>query len=598
MDKETLKQEYEKFKEALDITINEVKALEDRHSYLEDERIIAQASIITAKRNKNEDEKNKAEDYLNTIDSQLAGIKEDLFNKKERVEVLKVRINMRVEALKENPQVAEELNTEMSNGYEARLDELRDEEEHLIEEKDRMENLKELTEKDPVIANSLNEIILKTATLNKIKKDLEKIGFMEEGSGIYSDQEKAGPLVKAGSKIHLEIKDIKAKLMEYAKQNNIDLTEKDIENLTNRMFVQDEKGKVDLNTTVDMNIPNVNRRIMSCENDINTNLEGMRDLAREQRQNEQNASRQPSTVYQYREQPSVEPQRTTTFRQAQPYEQSLVVTGNEPKWYQFIQRFKNWRMARNENTRNKEDMEINAAIDKEERLEELKNAAEERPELKRSLQYLLDIKKKITDRKATKSAKLSTYLLVGGTGALIAGAPFAVAAAAPAAIAGIAGTTLGSIVYGTTFAGVGAMAGTAISAGINTIRGAVKAVKNYQDSRIINSRVNGILNYATREGLNITKSEIQDFLRGNDPEKVKEIIDANIKEYRVEREKKDRSFEARFGYSPTIQRQVVRQQTPQRNNFRDNLRYNSSNVNTNTRITVERNERNSNDMER
>ena len=68
MDKETLKQEYESFKKDLSNTISEVKALEDKHSYLEDERIVAQAAIITAKRNKNEDEKNKAEEYLNDIE--------------------------------------------------------------------------------------------------------------------------------------------------------------------------------------------------------------------------------------------------------------------------------------------------------------------------------------------------------------------------------------------------------------------------------------------------------------------------------------------------------------------------------------------------
>ncbi len=126
----------------------------------------------------------------------------------------------------------------------------------------------------------------------------------------------------------------------------------------------------------------------------------------------------------------------------------------------------------------------------------------------------------------------------------------------------------------------------------------VKSVKNYQDSRIINGKINSIMNYAEREGLNITKSEIQDVLRGYEPERLKEIIDANILEYRAEREQKDRKFETKYGYSPSVQRQATSKQVPQRNTFRDGIRYASSSQNTNYRANSQRQERNSNEMER
>ncbi len=419
MDIQTMKREYSKFKEALEKTVNKVNELENKHSYLEDERIIAKASIITAKRNKDENAKNNAEEYLKKIDAELEQIKDDLFYEKEKVEILKVRVNMRIDAMKENPQVAQELNSEMSKVHEERLEELDKEEEELFDKKDRMEEFKKLANGNPEMADSLRKVIITTATLKDLEKDLQGLKVQIEGGAMYKDPDKANAIMQLISQAKEEISNNKAKLMEYIKENNLSITEKDIDALADMAFVQDEKGKVDVENTVDMATPSINREIMSRENARETNLRGMEEIAKAQRGEIQNVPRQPSTVFQYEQGPLQMPQERNSYQPAQTYEQSLVPIGNAPRWYQFIQRFRNWRNEKKEIARSKEDNEINAAIDKEERLEELKQAVEERPELKRSLQYLLDVKSKIADRKNEKSTKLSKYLLVGGTGALL-----------------------------------------------------------------------------------------------------------------------------------------------------------------------------------
>ncbi|MEI3402326.1 MAG: hypothetical protein V8R51_08570 [Clostridia bacterium] len=126
----------------------------------------------------------------------------------------------------------------------------------------------------------------------------------------------------------------KQSLMDYIQKNNLNITEKDIDSLTSHSPVINGKGELDLDTTINKDISKLNRQIKGYEKSINHCTIAPKVLAHSVKPT--NAP-QPSTI----EQPPSKPE---------PPEQKT-------KWYQFIQRFKNWK-EKEQKTRNQRHYQV------------------------------------------------------------------------------------------------------------------------------------------------------------------------------------------------------------------------------------------------
>lgn len=79
-----------------------------------------------------------------------------------------------------------------------------------------------------------------------------------------------------------------------------------------------------------------------------------------------------------------------------------MVPQNDIRWYQFIQRFKNWRAEKKykkaEMIKNQKLAYLNEYLRKVESLEKLKQLIDEKPEVKKSLETALEAGKKANKR--------------------------------------------------------------------------------------------------------------------------------------------------------------------------------------------------------
>lgn len=74
----------------------------------------------------------------------------------------------------------------------------------------------------------------------------------------------------------------KSSLMHYITIKNLNITEKDIDDLAEKNFVENQKGDIDTKVTIDKHIANINRQINSCENSIADNMIKTNDIGREE----------------------------------------------------------------------------------------------------------------------------------------------------------------------------------------------------------------------------------------------------------------------------------------------------------------------------
>lgn len=175
MDLETLNKEYIQLKEELQKVYKEIEFMENRSNDLADDKIIAKANLIVAKRKSDIEAQRTAEEEITRIDSEIKSIKENLFYKKEELGILQVKINVRVEELKKNSQFKEIIKEEMLQKCNDKLSQYEEEKEELLEKKDRVINLKQIITKHPVLNNNLKKILQNTMMIKDLKQELESI---------------------------------------------------------------------------------------------------------------------------------------------------------------------------------------------------------------------------------------------------------------------------------------------------------------------------------------------------------------------------------------------------------------------------------------
>ena len=198
-----------------------------------------------------------------------------------------------------------------------RLEDIKKEKAELIDKKDKVEQIKQLTTEHPALANNLKGMISAYKTAENLKKELKSLEY-SAGNGIiaYTDPTRANEiktnlLPDAESKMETN----KTHFMDYIQKNKLDITEKDVNELVEKGAVNKD-GKVDLETTFVKRTSGLNRQIKGLDKSINDYTYAMGGAEKRQQSPEQQGSAQEQE--------------------------------EKPKWFQFIKRFKAWRERRNQ----------------------------------------------------------------------------------------------------------------------------------------------------------------------------------------------------------------------------------------------------------
>ena len=528
-------------------------ALENRLSELFKERVIVEAAIKTAEQNKNKNSKNGYETWLKYIDDEIRNVKQEVLSIRENVYIAQRKMNARVQELFKKPETSKQLEEELDNGYNNKIYEHEKEQDELLEKRERAENIKLMLKKSPQSAKNLTSMLWIMDDVRKLEVQLAdpKVSIEDKRKKLDEIAELQGM-----------IKNDKNQLMSYIKQNNLNILESDINDIMSKSYFADKDEHIDFDNTIDKNILGINREIISRDASIRSNIENRNNLPNRQKAQAQEQSRT---------------------------ENSLVPVREEPKWYQLVQRFKNWRTEKKENEKNEKISEMNGYFDREVRLSELKNALETNPELKKRLQFLVDARNKgdnEVDRKM-KFSRLSGLLSV---------LPLAT---------GMIGTYINAVsasdaLVSTTMMNMGAaMSGITLA---STAVGALMAnVKEHQTKKVLDGKVNSLMNYVKENNINVKENDIKSILNNVTNGKLSETIDNTIVATKNYRENGEKDFKKAYGYNPLEQRKKQMQSQNQQG-FRNEIRYDSASTSPNTRATqqqrYENREIDQNDMER
>lgn len=317
MDLEKLNGEYLKLKQDIEIKKGVIVAYEHRVQDLTLDKIIWTGKKAEARKNSDHDAEKTAQDELNKIDEEIKQLQESVEQEKETIKEFQGKIDAKITEIKENPEMKKHLDTVLKKKYERKLAKVEKEKAELIDKKDKVEQIKQLTTEHPALANNLKGMISAYKTAENLKKELKSLEY-SAGNGIiaYTDPTRANEiktnlLPDAESKMETN----KTPFMDYIQKNKLDITEKDVNELVEKGAVNKD-GKVDLETTFVKRTSGLNRQIKGLDKSINDYTYAMGGAEKRQQSPEQQGSAQEQE--------------------------------EKPKWFQFIKRFKAWRERRNQ----------------------------------------------------------------------------------------------------------------------------------------------------------------------------------------------------------------------------------------------------------
>lgn len=317
MDLEKLNGEYLKLKQDIEIKKGVIVAYEHRVQDLTLDKIIWTGKKAEARKNSDHDAEKAAQDELNKIDEEIKQLQESVEQEKETIKEFQGKIDAKITEIKENPEMKKHLDTVLKKKYERKLAKVEKEKAELIDKKDKVEQIKQLTTEHPALANNLKGMISAYKTAENLKKELKSLEY-SAGNGIiaYTDTTRANEiktnlLPDAESKMETN----KTHFMDYIQKNKLYITEKDVNELVEKGAVNKD-GKVDLETTFVKRTSGLNRQIKGLDKSINDYTYAMGGAEKRQQSPEQQGSAQEQE--------------------------------EKPKWFQFIKRFKAWRERRNQ----------------------------------------------------------------------------------------------------------------------------------------------------------------------------------------------------------------------------------------------------------
>lgn len=180
MDLEKLNGEYLKLKQDIEIKKGVIVAYEHRVQDLTLDKIIWTGKKAEARKNSDHDAEKTAQDELNKIDEEIKQLQESVEQEKETIKEFQGKIDAKITEIKENPEMKKHLDTVLKKKYERKLAKVEKEKAELIDKKDKVEQIKQLTTEHPALANNLKGMISAYKTAENLKKELKSQNILRE----------------------------------------------------------------------------------------------------------------------------------------------------------------------------------------------------------------------------------------------------------------------------------------------------------------------------------------------------------------------------------------------------------------------------------
>lgn len=263
MDLEQINYEYMELKQFFNAKNEYIDILKNKVVTLLDDKTIAQAKLIKAKRSNDDMAIYHAENKLEKIEEEIFSIQIEALKQKLEVEKIQEKLDAKINELMQNPEMQKHLNDVLAKRYDRKLAKLSQERDALSNTRDTISSLAELSAKSPIFESNLKDLLLATKNVQDLQNELDALNASNE------NPERVEEIVnKLLPEANTKLDESKKVLFDFIARNNLNINENDILDFASNGYVEDKDGNIDLDTTFSKNISSLNREIKGYDKSI------------------------------------------------------------------------------------------------------------------------------------------------------------------------------------------------------------------------------------------------------------------------------------------------------------------------------------------
>lgn len=341
MNLEELNQQYLMLKGNLTTMRANLKAAEQEVTQLISDKRIKEGELEAAKRAGDQPTQQQCHADLQKINTAIKRKQTEVEGIKGNLKYLSEQINEKVKAVRAMPEVKKDLDIAIKKNAERQavkkqkeIQELEKKDKKLDEQKAKIEALQELA-KGEHTSNFMTGMVIANQQLCALRNELKGLE-QTAGNGLitYSDPQRAAEIKnKLIPEAKKKMDANRNPLMEVIKKRKIQLTEKDLDEMLLDKAVLDKSGKVDFNKTFKTQLSEVDKQKSAIGKQIRMNTKQL---------NQFRTAHEIANI-------EINNQQTA------------LAKAEQPKWWQFATRFRNWIENRRERQAEKEKEKLREA---------------------------------------------------------------------------------------------------------------------------------------------------------------------------------------------------------------------------------------------
>lgn len=283
--------------------------------------------LISAQEKEDEAGIKEAQGKLNDIKKKVGEIKAQANKQKEDIEKFKSQINEKIESIKKDPELQNQIDSALLRRYERQENKLTKEKAELVGKKVGLLSFKDMINEHPSVGNNFYGVFSSIQWLNDVEEKIEENKIEENGTIKWKDYSIFGELELQRQEANEKLQKNYDLLKDYCAKNNI--SEQDVKSYINMIGENIPRyGKIDLEDTFNKTIKKMDKQILSYDKRI-TDYNTLKNELRNSLGLSDNTLENKTTDETLKDNESENVPENTSSE-------------SKIKWWQFGTRFKNW----------------------------------------------------------------------------------------------------------------------------------------------------------------------------------------------------------------------------------------------------------------
>ena len=345
---ERINTNYEKLKQQVADAEKRYEQLKEKADKLKKPYYKCQYIYESVKETGDKEKIDLAKSKLDEVKKQIQEVKLEATKEKQSIERYKKSIDIKLDVVKNNPEMAKEIDKALLKRYERQQTKLTKEKSELVVQKVKLYSFQDLISKHPSVGNNLRGVLSGIQSLNEIDEKYEDNKYLDNGATRYKDYRIKVTLDMKRKDVNAKIEKNLQLLFDFCGKNGISQAEvaSYITMIGENGFIERD-GQIDLDYSFNKNINRLNDQIYKYDkriNDYSTLRESIQESIKESENNEKiNAENNVKNNAKGKVENIVKNNAENRTNNA-----VIDIEDNQIKWWQFGKRFRNWWILRRE----------------------------------------------------------------------------------------------------------------------------------------------------------------------------------------------------------------------------------------------------------